>query len=171
VTATAGYLGEQHRLVERVPDVVLVDPVAAGVDWAVHVPNGELWDVLTIRGLLTTSSQAASRVANVIYTTGEVEYFRSPAGSAIVASKAAVVSFVAELSPPVSVGLTYVGGLPPSRSYIPGGHYIKAVTEAIDGGDQWTAVAIYCHRVMEEVVSTDVIDSARPMDLLRKVRG
>lgn len=169
--STQEYLGDQVRLVERVPDIIPVPAPAAGVDWSIHVPNGELWDVLSIRGLLTTSSTDVARVVNVIYTTGEVEYLRSSAASAIAKSLVAVVSFVSELSPPVAVGLTRMGGLPPSRSYIPGGHYIRAVTEAIDATDQWSAVVVYAHRIMEEVLSTDVIDSARPMDLLRKVRG
>lgn len=170
-TVEVEYLGDQVRLVERVPDVVQVATPAAGADWSIHVPNGELWDVLSIRGLLTASSQAANRAVNVIYTTGEVEYMRSAVGTLIVASKAAVVSFIADISAPVAVGLTYQGALPPHKSYVPGGHYIKSATEAIDAGDQWSAVAIYCHRIMEEVLSTDVIDTARPMDLLRKVRG
>lgn len=165
------YLGDQLRVVERVPDVVLVATPAAGADWSVHVPNGELWDVLSIRGTLTASSQAASRVVNVTYTTGDVEYMRSPIGTAIVASKVAQVSFIAGIAATVDVGLTYLGALPPHRSYVPGGHFIRSATDAIDAGDQWGAVAIYCHRIMEEVLSTDVIDSARPMDLLRKVHG
>lgn len=170
-SAPVEYLGDQVRLVERVPDIVPVPTPAAGADWSIHVPNGELWDVLSIRGTLTTSSDAANRVANVVYTTGEVEYFRSAAGTLIVASKVAQVSFIAGVSAPVAVGLTYQGALPPNKTYVPGGHFIRSATEAIDDTDAWTAVAIYCHRILEEVLSTDVIDTARPMDLLRKVHG
>jgi hypothetical protein len=166
-----GYVGDQVRLVERVPDVIVVPQPAAGAEWSVHVPNGELWDVLSIRALYTAAAVAASRVPAVVYTTGEVEYMRSPVGKTITTGVASVCCWLADISGLTPAGLVLQGALPPARSYVPGGHFIQSLTEAKNGGDQWSGIAIYCHRITEEVVSTDVIDSARPMDLLRKVRG
>ncbi len=127
---------------ERLRRTVLVPNPAAGVDWSVAVPGGKLWVVDSITAVLATSAVVANRFANLIVSDGSADVFSLPPNAAQAASLARTLSWVSTYSGPSTFtnGNRWSNGFP--SWYLDGGYTIRTVTQAIDAGDQWSAIAL-----------------------------
>lgn len=113
---------------------------AAGADWTYTVPDGEDLTVLTFWAQIVTSAVAGNRRLRVVAEDADGnEFWAATANAAITATS--TVQFtggvgnesVSHTSSLMTVGLP-VGGL-----QLPAGSIVRASTDGIDVGDQWTA--------------------------------
>lgn len=124
----------------------VVQSPAAGSDFTLTVPDaGNVWEIVSIRARLVTSSAVANRVVSVLVKDNNgTEVFRSAFDTAITASLTTVFS----ISPQVG---TVNGGLTNGKAItmpIPDGPYlprwtISTSTVSIDTGDAWSQIAVW----------------------------
>lgn len=129
------------------PDVILDVPLAqpaVGNDWSFVCPAG-IYEILSVRGILTTSAVVANRNVglNIIAAAGQTlfQMFCS-------ALQAASISGRYSFAPGLASGSVISAAIQaetlgvPLPAIIRTGDQIQSVTLALDPGDQWSAIIV-----------------------------
>lgn len=116
---------------------------AAGADWSVTVPAGELWELRSVFAQLVTSAAVATRGARLVVNDGTAAFLTLPAPATQAASLTGTYTW-APHGPQLALAQANIGFVP-ELSLMPGWS-IASSTAAIDAGDQWTAPRLYVVR-------------------------
>lgn len=142
------------------PTSVIVAQPAAGADWTVTVPAGEIWTWQAWRGQLTTDANVAVRSINYVVekpvTFEDLMLFTASVGH----NAATTV---------VYQGTTGIGELPgvrngglqvmfPEALVMEAGVRIRSITQNIQAGDQWSAIHFDVIRSITASTATVNID-------------
>lgn len=118
-------------------EAVGADP-AAGAEWSITVPAGEVWRVRMVAANFTTDGTAANREAKLEIDNGTNTIARYPANLSHTAGVGRFYTFsecgyrgVAAQSNDVNVGI--------GAHWLKGGDRLLSLTANIQAGDNWTA--------------------------------
>lgn len=120
--------------------VVPVVSPAAGVDWTFQVPAGHIYQLVSIYAQLVTSAVVATRIARLAFGDGVRTYLDVPPFATQVASLTRRYAWL--VSP---TGVAQGSGILSSMPEIAPqpGWTVASVTDAIDVGDQWSAIFLH----------------------------
>jgi hypothetical protein len=121
--------------------VITVPNPAAGAEFTITPDDGGLWLVLGIVAQLVTSGVAGTRAVALRVDDQSATYMIAPAGTTQITGLTRLYSAFPGVGAAAANGS--IIGIPwPSHGLIlRGGHRIRSVTEVIDVGDQWSAIA------------------------------
>lgn len=121
---------------------VLVAAPAAGADWSVRVPVAEAWMVRGLTATLVTSAVVANRAPRLEVADEQDVISRFQPGRAPAASQTTrwglVIGGPSSANTSSTIG-TWGG---PTELLIHPGRILQVVTENLDVGDQWSAIAL-----------------------------
>jgi hypothetical protein len=124
------------------------DP-AAGVEISETVPTNARWRVHGFTAQLVTSAVVASRETALVFDDGANVFVRVPAGAGQTASLTRLYSsFYAAQRNTLLIDTTINFPLP--RLDLQGGHRLRTITTAIDGGDNWGAPQMLVEEWIED---------------------
>jgi hypothetical protein len=113
---------------------------AVGVDFAITVPAGAVWELQAFRATLTASGAAANRNVSLRLTNPAGGIVAIPTNVTQTATQVITYQFGQEL--PFSAAIAGVATSPlPAGVLLPAGSTIQTVTSLIDAGDQWSTGA------------------------------
>lgn len=139
----------------RTRRVIPVTAPAAGADWAITVPGGHAYTVLSASGILTTAVGSTGDIPALQYTAEGLLVGRWSLLLALAASIAHRVTW-SEHGVTGAMFDTEVASIPTLT--LPAGSVIESRTLNIAGGDQWSGVALY---VIDEWIHAGSIDLDR----------
>lgn len=113
---------------------------AAGADWSITAPGIELWRVIGVRGLLTTSATVATRVPSLVLGTADGNVAQAAGVGTIAASLAAVWSGFSGSPNSAGGGLAHQWAMPTDGFLLLPGWTLSSSTALIDATDQWSLV-------------------------------
>jgi hypothetical protein len=118
---------------------------AAGADISFTVPNGVMWDVVSVIGTLTASAAAANRLVGWIVKNQEgTTVYQYNMTAALTAGLNATFCYSENTSSvPSAIATTNHLLMPQPVPWIPAGWTFGTNTTNIDVGDQWSAVGIW----------------------------
>jgi hypothetical protein len=112
---------------------------AAGFDWTITVPTGELWRILAVSCFLQASATVANREAVLnVDEGGAIVTINVPSGTNHIASEGRIYSWISgaayrgagATSPNIVVGIG-------DSVFVSGGGRIRVITANIQVGDDW----------------------------------
>jgi hypothetical protein len=129
---------------------------AAGAEWSAKVPAGEIWRVLSVRALLTTSAVVANRVPALVVADASRTLLTLGAGVNQAAGLAQLYQWAKRLGATLTgqPAVSIANALP--ELVIPEGGSIGSLTAALDAGDQYSGVVLE----LEQWSLTDVEQAA-----------
>lgn len=141
-----------QRLLDR---IVGADP-AAGVEWSLAVPGGELWFVYHLEARLVTSAVVATRRPRIDVDLGGDIILRVLSATGTAASTTNNYAFTLGMVTLINGGVAGLAQVPwPPVPLVPG-TVIRSATELLDAGDNWGApfawVAKYQMRGLERAL-------------------
>jgi hypothetical protein len=143
--------------------VVAVGSPAAGAEWSVTVPAGHLWRIESVQAQLVTSAVVATRVARLAWGDGVAPYFTLPPAASQLTTLTRLYAWHPNAMA-VAVGTGILSCL--LDADLPAGWTLASSTEAIDGGDQWSAIRL---RVLDTTVRRGRLDLNDTPDLFVEV--
>ena len=119
--------------------------VAAGADISFTVPNGVMWDVVSVVGTFTASAAAANRqVGWIVKSQDGTTVYQYNITANLTAGQNATFTFSENVTlAPVAIATTNHLLMPQPVPWIPAGWSFGTNTTAIDVADQWSAVGIW----------------------------
>lgn len=140
------------------------DP-AAGVDWSVTVPAGQVWEVISAYASLVTDATVANRAARLVVGDGTSTVLSiAPAGLQVASTTIRYAWLVAGVA--YVTGSGQVAALP--RLVLAPGWTIGTATEGLVVGDNWSAPRLL---VIETTVKGGAVDFGELPDLLVELAG
>lgn len=118
---------------------VAVPQPAAGADWTLTIPAGHVYRLLSLYAVLASSAVVATRVARLAFTDGARTFLDLSAGASQVASLTRRYAWLPSVGPS-AVGSGILSALPDVA--LGAGWTIASLTDAIDVGDQWSAIVL-----------------------------
>ena len=110
-----------------------------GTDWTFTVLAGQIWTVLTIRALLTTSGTVAARTPNLLYAGSLHTYLVIAGPSTVAASTTAAVNCGVDIAQG-TFGTALQFQLP--NAQLQPGFTVAAATDSLQAADQWSSIVI-----------------------------
>ncbi len=149
-------LAALHELAafEFKPRVFSGSAPAAGAEFSITVPGGEVWFLINTRATLTTSVAVANRGPSLIVDDGTTQLLRVRDVTNITASQAIDINWIGGLGAPIATGTASHAVVFPMGLVLPSGYRLRSLTEAIDAGDQWNAPVVWSWNVGDEALST-----------------
>jgi hypothetical protein len=125
------------------PKIVTGADPAAGQEFSVTVPTGEVWEVLSLEATLVTNATAASRYVQIIIDNGTTEFARvgSPVAQAASQTILYTASPLVGAMPSSAPSNAMVMNLP-VQLLLPG-YRVRSVTASLQTGDNWGAPVLY----------------------------
>lgn len=120
--------------------VVPVASPAAGSDWSLVVPSGHVYRLLAVAAQLVTSAVVATRSVRLNVSDGVRTFLSVPPGATQAASLTRLYSWLPSVGFG-AFGLAIGSNLPDLD--LAAGWSIGTTTEAVDVGDQWSAVFVH----------------------------
>lgn len=134
--ALRDYLALQLRRVYVIPTP------AAGAEFTITVPANVTWEVLSVKGVLTTSAAVANRNCTLILgpdaATTEQRY---SLGTAVTASQATTFTYASGIGTTLATG-SIAGPLPSPPPIAPPGYVMRSQTQNVDAGDQYSSLFV-----------------------------
>jgi hypothetical protein len=120
---------------------------AAGTDFLIPVPSGEVWRLHAVRAQLAASAVVANRVPHLTIDDQSSISAQYVAGSPTVANGTTVYNWIAGF--PVVLAAIESGLLdvPIVEHVLQMGWRIRPITAGLDAGDQWSAITVTLERL------------------------
>lgn len=150
-------LGDLSGAVRRVQ---LVPNPAAGANWRVAVPGDQVWRVLGIVGLFTTSAVAGTRVVELTVDDSTTTVVRIVPPSQQVASQGFTWSWVAGLGVGAAAIVGTVTAPLPENFVLGPGYRLGSAVFNLDAGDAWTSVVLWIEQQQTGVTDLGVARQA-----------
>lgn len=121
--------------------VIPVAPPGAGNQIAIRPDSVAGWLVRTLRFQLVTSAVVANRTVTLSLTDTTREYYRSTAAAVQAASLTRIYTAFAGSAGGAAPGPVVTVDFPSDGLWIPRGHALNTITDLMDGGDTFSAIA------------------------------
>jgi hypothetical protein len=126
----------------RLMRTLLVQQPAAGAQWSITCPGGTVWEVLSVKELLTTSAAAGSRRGQIAFSDGVATFLTLEANGVVGAGNNLTIEWLPGLGAsqqPANINLSLA---PTPPIVVPAGGTITSACLAFDAADQWSAIAV-----------------------------
>lgn len=127
---------------------VTIGAPGAGLDWSQNVPNGERWQIQSVRGVFTTAVAVANREVQIVFAGSGGTVYESTPGPVQAASLAWDYSFGQYGYAPINT-LTTVQIHFDNTITLPPGGQVKSVTTNLQAADAWSAVNLLIRTRLE----------------------
>lgn len=128
-------------------DVVRVTQPAAGADPVIVVPGNQVWQVLSVTGILTADAVVANRRPTLIIDDQTTTVAQVATGIVTVASQATRYSFVNGYDLETGAAGAAVSDPFMADNVLPSGWRVRFSTLGLDPGDQWSQLAVWVRRI------------------------
>lgn len=108
---------------------------AAGADWSITVPGGQLWELISVYAQITTAVAVANRLPNLQISDGDITWLTLPGDAATAASLTGTYVWANGISP-LSAAHGITAGLPRDLYLMPGS-VVSVSTDNVQAADQW----------------------------------
>lgn len=119
---------------------VQVTTPAAGAEWSLTGPGQGLWRVVGLRAQFVASAAVATRIPSLVIGTSDGSVIECGSTGTITAGQTHRYSAFAGSANMAGTGSLHQWGLPTDGVLLLPGFTLSSSTEAIDVGDQWSAV-------------------------------
>lgn len=135
---------------DRVLRVVPIANPAAGAEVVVTVPGGSVWRPISLVTTLATSAVVAVRGPSLIVDDGSTTVMRLPQGGTQAASLSVVNTWANGSGSPAGTSATGAQSVPLPDLVMPAGYRLRTLTNLIDVGDQYSAVALWVEELQSQ---------------------
>lgn len=135
---------------------VRVPNPGAGAEWRAVVPGSEIWRLQSVFYVYTAFAAVASRRTALVLSDGDETYGQFAHATAITTGQAVPVSWQDGYPLETVQGANVRLVLPMTGQIMLGGWSISSVTEAMNAGDTYTAIALRIERVQAGLSLNDV---------------
>lgn len=124
------------------PEIVTGDDPAAGAEVSVTVPDGEVWELFSVRVQLVCDATVANRRSALSLTDGTTEFFRAHSIANQTASETTTYQF-ADMYQHTSQLLGKLAIRIPQSFTLLGGWTVETQTDSLQAGDDYGAPLLY----------------------------